>query len=267
MTTVEWPTFRKFCTDYGVSIQCVDLISEYWLSAYRGPFNIECHIRKNTPDAIEFYTYYLPSSNSPIITEVKPTAPKNEYVPIDGGTTARKFTTTQSCSDITLTEKNGNTYTFSCPLVPAITNYVFGWDSSGYFQRFAVILVDGSTITLSGEPTEGSYKLSKSIEIDYVIPNTSANILSLWGMNINVTNPNQFDWSHFHTVNTEGTISTTYDLGWISQFISTQYISTPDNSAWDIPKLYTIRVSYYPTVSSATEITVQIDYNLTVRTS
>jgi len=74
---------------------------------------------------------------------VTPTSPKNDYDSKRQGSMIRKFMADDYCAAITLSNKNGLTYTFSSTLTPGEEDVVFFWDVDGYFVRAFIEEVDG----------------------------------------------------------------------------------------------------------------------------
>lgn len=68
MIELKWPDFKTFVDSKLLSIQEVELSSQYILSAKKDPLTIMCRVSKSTPDATDYETNYQPSKDQDVVT-------------------------------------------------------------------------------------------------------------------------------------------------------------------------------------------------------
>jgi hypothetical protein len=67
-----WSIFKNFISQRNLSIQWIDLDTQYWMKAFDGPFELECTVIKDSgDDQTDFETNYKDSGNQSPVSSVR----------------------------------------------------------------------------------------------------------------------------------------------------------------------------------------------------
>jgi len=194
---------------------------------------------------------------------VTPTVPLNNYQLTEFGSVCKRFNTDNHVTSITLSNKNGYTYTFTLEHNISIDHEdaVFFYDSEGYLKRIEIEEVAGNQITLEASIDVGTYQVSSHVHIDYQLPYLGFNWWYLFGAKFNAKNNGEDDWCKCEIVTDTGDDLKMYDDVWVSQMNSVIHYISPDGGAGQLPPTYILRLDYYPTERGKI-INVKVDYDL-----
>jgi hypothetical protein len=202
MIEVSWSTIKDFCQSRNLSIQFVDANGNYYLKAQDGYFALECILNKSLQleEVADFEAgLKLTGNQSPNTSvvvkntpDVTPLATKNEYTMEPWGAKKFKFTCSDYCAAITLSNKSVDGHTFnydlgSYPLIPRIGDYIFQDD---FCERAWITAIDPvtQTLTLDSEtdrPTlnNGAAVYSRGVWVGVKVPMWH-DPMYLWGLTV-----------------------------------------------------------------------------------
>lgn len=216
--------------------------------------------------------------------EVTPTSPKNEYNLKPYGVTHKHIDASTQIFDIILSNKNGVTYNYSCTEALYFDDCLF---QDHFETRDGVLAGDviaGTVTTFSGNLAAGTAKLSKPIDMDYKFTDDSYTTFYVWGVFCSFLGYGEDDLARLQIVDLDGVgvsygwytqaefdamggfyIVQEYDECWVAQLDALKKVMTPDGAPANVPLGLYMRVKYYPTDATKTDIKMWVDYIVTVK--
>lgn len=210
------------------------------------------------------------------IPKVQPTVTYNEHLLVPKGMRKIKFQADQYCKAITLSNRNGSTFNYTCDLTPVVNGYVVQNDC---YIRFFITAVDtqAGTITL-GSPDgmdlddldlQQTILLSNPFESNCTIEFENYEILYLWGLTLHARNFGDDDILNLRVMVSDGqggmALVKPYERTWVSNVDKVGLIKTPDEAPGEIPAGIIMQIQYFTFKSDATIIHANYDYILTVK--
>jgi len=204
---------------------------------------------------------------------VQPTVVYNEHLLVPKGMRKIRFQADTKCAAITLSNRVGDTFDYTCGLTPKVGAYITQDDCS---LRFFITAVGGGTITLEAQDEASvddlnlasTILLSNPFSSDCQIENASDSILYLWGLTFQARGYGEDDVLYLKvmmpTINGLVVIKE-YERTWVSNIHKIGLVETPDKAPGEIPAGLYMRVSYYTFKTDSTIIHCNYDYILTVK--
>jgi len=284
---LNWTDFKKFITDREDVIIMIETESNYMLFAYSFR-NIDCRIDKNpsdTTDLDDFETNYKSICNiKPPPKNVIPSAPSNDYDLHIFNVGHKHIDSSDQVFDITLSDKSGSQYNFSCTQTPAYYDCIIQNHSE---IRDGIESVDGNVLTtFSGLLANGLSSLIKPIDIDVHVYLQDRNdpYYYLWGLCASANDYGEDDLVRLQVVDKDGIgvalgwytqeefeamgslyVIKEYDECWVDQLNRLTKVLTPDGSPGQLPSGVYLRIKYYPKDITKTDIKFWVDYIITVK--
>lgn len=282
---LKWSQFKSIVDSQILDITMVEESDAYILFSSNGSLEFECRLLKDiTADVGEFEDDYKSSCNVPCLNKVTPAAPLNEYELKPYGIMHKHIDSSGYVYDITLSNKDENNYDYSCTVDPEYYDCI--WGSYGQL-RSGVLSVDTENNTLEtfyDDLDNGTYKISKTIDIDYQLPTGEHSVFYLWGMFFTAKDYADDDLARLQIVDKDGLgvlagwytqeefeaigslyVVKEYDECWVDQMNKLVYIKTPDGAPGEIPAGLYLRIKYYPKDETKTDIKLWIDYSITIK--
>jgi len=284
---IEWNDFKAFITSREDSIVMIESTSQYILIP-DGFRSIECKIDRNptdTTDLDDFETNYKSICNTkPAPKNVIPTAPSNDYDLHIFEVGHKHINSANYISEITLSDKIGPQYNFTCSQTPEYYNCIMQNHSE---IRDGVLSVEGNVLTtFTGILSNGVASLIKPIDIDVHVALLDHNdpFYYLWGLCASAKDYGEDDLARLQVVDKDGIgvalgwysqedfeamgslyVIKEYDECWVDQMNKLTKILSPDGSPGQLPNGVYLRIKYYPKDITKTDIKFWVDYIITVK--
>jgi len=223
-----------------------------------------------------------------IAHEVIPKAPANDFTLKPLGIVHKHIDSSSFVKSITLSNKDGSTYDYSCSgYTPAPWDCIYNSTSE---LRSGIIGVDSEegTVTLHDDSlANGDYSLCQSVNMDwhvYTDEDPAPTYIYLWGTIFDVANYGDDDLIRMQIVDLDGwgvaaglytqeqfeamgsdVLIKEYDECWARHAAKVGKFMTPDGAPGEIPVGLYLRLKYYPKDSSKTDIKVWVDYIVTIK--
>jgi hypothetical protein len=223
---------------------------------------------------------YLQSN---IPAEITPTAPKNEYSLLPYGMVHAHLNSSTNIREITLSEKDGDTYTYSCAVDPEFYDCITDPNSVVCDGVLSVDTVNHKITLFYGRHENGTLTLCKPFKIDFDFP-TYEQSYSMWGSYFSAKDFGEDDIIRLQIVDTVGVgvalglytqeqfdamggecVLKEYDECWVHQLDKAGRVMTPDGAPAVVYAGLTARALYYPKDPTKTEIKVWTDYIVSVK--
>lgn len=204
-------------------------------------------------------------------SEVTPTAPKNEYELLRLGRAKSNFLSSGYCEEIIITNKIDNTFTYSSLLIePEVGSQIACNEDTVWTYITEVDTVNKKiTVEDASNMFPGVVLLSNPVNIDYILSTSYGDTLNLWGCYFTAKNYGEDDHVILQVIDTygitglpAGTVVKQYDECWVNQIDQIIDLGTPDGAPGIISATFTLRVAYYPTLTTETNVSVWLDYKL-----
>jgi hypothetical protein len=212
---------------------------------------------------------------------VTPTTPKNEYSLVPYGALHVHIDSSNQLAELTLSNKSGSTYNYTCTKTPKFFDCLFADHSA---RRDGVESVDGGSLTtFYGVFENGVVTLSQPVDIDFPFPGDEP-FYHLWGCYISAKDFGEDDLVRLQIVDKDGVgvalgwytqaefdamgqlyVVKEYDECWVGHMEKLTRMMTPDGSPGIIPAGLYARAKYYPKDVAKTDIKVWMDYIITVK--
>lgn len=272
---IDWTQFKNYTNARKIDILMLEDSSFYYLYGNEGHVQIECEIDKHPTDTTvldDFEDNYKSLCNPIKIDKVKPTVPSNDFEMKPYGICHDHIdASTGYVYDITLSNKTGNDYSYSCSVTPAAFDSICNTDTS-LLDEVEEVDSENNTLELfSGALSNGDHKLIKPRKITFKFPSEYTSY-QLWGVYCHLKDFGEDDHVCFQIVDIDNVLGyganfvlKEYDEVWAHVMAkSTDAFYTPDSAPGEIPAgLYAV-VLYYPKDTSKTDIKIWIDYILTI---
>lgn len=215
-------------------------------------------------------------------TTVTPTAPKNEYDLKPYGAVHKHINASSMISEITLSNKSGNSYDYSCAVTPAFYDCIC--DATAETIDGVLSEESGSIETFYGRHANGVLKLCKPVDIDFQVGDNEHDIWQLWGAHVDFADYGDDDLVRLQIVDDSGVgialglytleefeaagsevVIKEYDECFVRQLAKINMLKTPDGAPGTIYAGLKLRAKYYPKDIAKTDIKCWIDYILTVK--
>lgn len=268
---LNWTEFKSIYDSRELDITMIETSTIYKL--VMGDYGVEfvCNLGKDEEGVTEFESDYKSLCNAKKVYKVTPTAPSNDYDLKPYGLAHKHINSSSYIYDITLSDKDDKTYTYSCSTTPAFYDCLSTTDGQTRDGVYEVDVENNELTTWYGSLANGSYKLIKPIDIDVLLP-TDFDTYYLWGMYFTAVDYSLDDLARLQIVDVDdilgagaGYIVKEYDECWVDQMHKLVFIKTPDGSPGEIPSGLYLRVKYYPKDATKTDIKLWLDYAITIK--
>lgn len=210
-----------------------------------------------------------------------PTSPMNEYDLKPYGALHKHINSSSQIFDITLSNKDGATYDYSCSVTPAYYDCIFNDTSE---VKDGILSEDsGSLTTFYGLHGNGTVHLSKPVDIDYCVYDGDHQMFQLWGAYFSAKDFGDDDVIRLQIVDKDGVgvslglytqeefdymgevVLKEYDECWVNQIDKIGKLMTPDGAPGEIYAGLFARAKYYSKDPSKTDVKMWVDYIITVK--
>jgi hypothetical protein len=180
------------------------------------------------------------------------------------------------CQPITLSNRSGTTFNYSCTLTPVVGSYITQNDC---MLRFYVESVDTGAGTFAlGVPDNmnldnldlnSTILLSNPFDSDCAIEFESSEMLYLWGLTFQCRNHGEDDILNLQVMMPDGEggliLIKPYERTWAGNIDKIGLIETPDKAPGEIPAGLVMRIQYFTFKTDSTVIHANYDYILTIK--
>jgi len=172
--------------------------------------------------------------------------------------------------DLTLTNKTGNYYTYSCSTIPESFDCIYTTNKNR-MDEIEEVTVNNSTIeTFEGRLSNGAHKLVKPYVLDFRFPD-SIPTYKLWGMYADCADYGEDDHCCMQIVDLDnvlgygaGAVLKEYDEKWARSIAKSRaMLGSPANDFGDILAGLYGRVLWYCSDITKTDVKLWLDYELT----
>lgn len=205
--------------------------------------------------------------------DVVPSAPKNEHTVVPFGLLSAQIDTSDQCHDITLSNKSGLTYDYTCATTtPEFMDCIT--QDSGHTRDGIYSESSGSITTYYGHLANGSATLSRPVNIDFKLPtNLGKDYFYFWGLTFDCEQHGAKDTLRIQIIDIDNvlgyganTIISDYDELWVHSIDKfTGPLKTPDGAPGELYKGLYIRCKYYAKDVTKTNVEPLLDHIVTVK--
>ena len=206
---------------------------------------------------------------------VQPTVVYNEHLLVPRGLKKGRFKASDYSAEITLSDRNGDIFTYACAKVPLVGSLITQDDAS---KRAIVLAVDeqNSTVQLKAAFTlslddfdlQQACILSNPFNIDTVASFEDFQALFLWGLTFQARNYGEDDMLVFRVMmpTEQGLVQIKeYERTWVNNVHKMGIMLTPDGAPGEIPAGIVLRIEYYTLKTNEDIIHFNSDFIFTVK--
>ena len=276
MFNVSWETIKDFVSKRKIPLLGVEEDECYNLAAVEGAFTLTSKIIKTDPknaEQQEFEDDYLDKLNIGVIEKVTPSAPSNDFEMKPYGLIYANIDSSDDLIyEITLSNKNDNEYSYSGSEQPKEYDTICA-ENCKYFDEVEEVDVANSKLTtFKSIIPNGTHELLRPHVIDFQIP-TTHELWQLWGVWVHAKDFGERDHVSFQVVDIDNILGLgsdfvlkEYDEMWCECIAKTTGpVLTPDGAPGEIPGGVYVRMLYYATDISKTNIRFYGDLILTIK--
>jgi hypothetical protein len=285
---IEWSQFKSFVSNRKLDMLMLEDENHYHLFASEDGFAAECDVDKNPSDTTElddFENNYKSACNPKKINIVTPSTPLNLHELKPYGICHKHINASECIFDITLSNKVGTDYTYSCTAIPSFYDCITNADGEVKDGVYSANPNNSTLDAFEGVLPDGDYMLIKPVNIDFKLPFIDGvDYFNLWGAYISSKDYGEDDLGRMQIVDLDGLgvgagwysaeefeamgsefILKEYDECWIQHADKRTLIETPDHAPGEVPCGFYLRIKYYPKDVTKTDIKIWIDYVLTIK--
>lgn len=264
----------------------IDEVVVYAHQIFKGtvPENGSITQQDNDDNKQDFLDNYEPTANKPFSTWPKYVSQKNDEQLKPFGRLHKHLDSSTKISDVTLSDKTGSDFTSTGS--PAVYDYL---TQNHCANSGLITAVDGTTVTAfypddGNGLANGAAKLLKPWVVDLkLVDDASANIDNVWGCYLTAKDFGEDDFMRSIIIDKDGIgvalgwytqqefdamgeyVVKEYDECWINQADKIVLIDGPDKKPGELPMGLYLRMHYYCTDATKTDIKLWLDYRITVR--
>jgi hypothetical protein len=264
---LSWSNLKNIIDTQRLSPMYFESEAQYKVFVVYGTVEYYCLLDKSpsdTTDLDDFLNNYKDYSNTYFPPVITPTVIRNEFQLEPEGLHCRRIDLADYSGTITLSNKDGLTYTYTQTLsdIPIHENCLWYFDTDGYFKRVYVDSATVSTITLEDEIPEGTYNISKKVTLDYKVTNDQ-DIHYLWGILFSTSSQGKYDFAVMEILDPDTYEELLrYDECWVSHINQLVKFTSPDGSPAEVYN-YILRVDYYYCDDNFSGNILKADYIIT----